>query len=38
MDRETWQATAQGVTKSQTQLSMHICASLASCLLVKDKG
>ena len=23
MDRETWQATVHGVTKSQTQLNMH---------------
>ena len=25
MDRRAWQATVHGVTKSQTQLSMHAC-------------
>ena len=25
MDRRAWQATVHGVTKSQTQLSMHVC-------------
>ena len=36
MDKESWRAAIQGVTKSRTQLSMHTCAYKLKKLGLRD--